>query len=136
MTTSRCPPSPRASCGLSPRRRWPGATGGARCVARLVAAYADHAAARAGRDGRALLASADEFERIGTLRYGTEGRRPGGEVFLNAGPQDSARRAAARSRELFIDRQGAVMPVIEGLDRDTVGLTRREAQLVELAKQG
>jgi len=31
---------------------------------------------------------------------------------------------------------GAVMPVIEGLDRDAVGLTRREAQLVELAKQG
>jgi len=108
----------------------------ARCDARLVAAYADHAAALAGRDGRGLLESADEFERIGTLRYGTEAAAQAAEVFLNAGRQDSARRAAAGSRELFVGGQGMVMPVIEGLDRDAVGLTRREAQLVELARQG
>ena len=34
------------------------------------------------------------------------------------------------------ERQGAIMPVIGGLDREAVQLTTREAQLVELARQG
>jgi DNA-binding NarL/FixJ family response regulator len=52
------------------------------------------------------------------------------------GRQDSARRAAARSRELFARGQGGIAPVIDGLDGPAVELTAREAQLVDLARQG
>jgi DNA-binding CsgD family transcriptional regulator len=107
-----------------------------RCDARLVAAYADHAAALAANAGPALLEAADEFERIGALRYGTEATAHAAQAFLQAGRQDSARRAAARSRELFADAQGGTPPPIEGLDGPAVELTTRETQLVELARQG
>ena len=107
-----------------------------RCDARLMAAYAAHSAARAADDGSALLAAADEFERIGALRYASEAAAQAAEVFLDAGRQDSARRAAARSRELFIDGQGGVQPPVEGLTRTAVELSAREQELVELARQG
>ncbi|MGO9901299.1 MAG: hypothetical protein ACLP0J_16800 [Solirubrobacteraceae bacterium] len=107
-----------------------------RCDARLVAAYADHAAALAARSGPALLEVAEEFARIGTLRYATEAAAQAATAFLQSGRQDSARRAAARSRELFVDGQGGTLPAIEGLDGSASELTAREAQLVELARQG
>ena len=37
---------------------------------------------------------------------------------------------------LFVDGQGGVMPAIAVLDGSAVDLTSREAQLVELARQG
>jgi DNA-binding NarL/FixJ family response regulator len=83
-----------------------------------------------------LLAVADEFERIGTRRYATEAAADAARAFLEAGRHDSARRAAARSRELFIEGQGGIRPVIDGLAGPAVELSPREAQLVELAKQG
>ena len=107
-----------------------------RCDARLVAAYVDHAAALAARSGPELLEVADEFARIGTLRYATEAAAMAATAFLQTGRQDSARRAAARSRDLFVDGQGGTLPPIEGLDGPAVELTAREAQLVELARQG
>ena len=48
---------------------------------------------------------------------------------------DSARRAAARCRELYAD-QGGSLPPIRGLDDAAITLTAREAQLVELASRG
>ncbi len=107
-----------------------------RCDARLMDAYAAHTAARAGSDGPELLVVADEFERIGTLRYATEAAADAATAFLRAGREDSARRAAVRSRELFIDGQGGSPPVIDGLTAEAIGLSPREAELVELAKQG
>jgi ATP/maltotriose-dependent transcriptional regulator MalT len=106
------------------------------CDARLMDAYAAHAAARAGSDGPELLAVVDEFERIGALRSATEAAADAATAFLRAGRQDSARRAAVRSRELFIDGQGGSPPVIDGLTAEAIGLSPREAELVELAKQG
>jgi DNA-binding CsgD family transcriptional regulator len=106
-----------------------------RCDARLVAAYAAHAAARAARDGPALRAVAAEMEQIGALRYASEAAAHAAQSFLDAGRQDSARRAAARSRELFVHGQGATAPV-EGLDQAAIELTAREAQLVQMAAQG
>src|ERR1035441_7384313 len=44
---------------------------GERCDARLVMAYAGHAVALASHDGAGLLEAANEFERIGALRYAT-----------------------------------------------------------------
>ncbi len=106
------------------------------CDAPLVAAYAAHAAGRAARDGAALLAAAEAFAEIGTLRYATEAAADAARAFVAAGRQDSARRAAARSHGLFVEGQGAAPPVIDGLDEDAIGLTAREAQLVELARRG
>ena len=107
-----------------------------RCDARLVAAYADHAAALAARSGPALLEIANEFARIGTLRYATEAAAQAAAAFLQSGRQDSARRAAARSRELVAHGQGGTLPPIDGLDGPANELTTREAQLVDLASQG
>jgi DNA-binding NarL/FixJ family response regulator len=68
--------------------------------------------------------------------YGVEAAVAAGRVFLDAGREDSARRAAARARELHVHGQGAAAPVIDGLDGSAVELTSREAQLVELARRG
>jgi DNA-binding NarL/FixJ family response regulator len=107
-----------------------------RCDARLVSAYTQHALAAAAKDGAAVLEATDEFERIGALRYATEAAADAARAFVQAGRQDSARRAAVRSRELFGRGQGGVLPPIDGLDGSAVELTSREAQLVELASLG
>ena len=106
------------------------------CDAPLVSAEAAHARCLAARDGKALIETADELEEIGALLYAREAATQAAEVFLNAGRQDSARRAAARSRELLAEGQGGVLPWIEGLDGPAAELTARETQLVELAQHG
>jgi DNA-binding CsgD family transcriptional regulator len=106
-----------------------------RCDAPLVGAYAEHAAARAAGDGAALLRCADAFATIGTAGYGVECAAAAAEAFAAAGRHDSARRAAARCRELYAD-QGGSLPPIRGLDDAAITLTAREAQLVELASRG
>jgi len=106
------------------------------CDGRLVVAYIDDAAARAARDGTAVLACADEFEAIGALRHASECAAAAADIFIEAGRQDSARRAVARSRELHGHCQGGFAPTVRGLEPDSYSLTERERQLVELAGQG
>jgi hypothetical protein len=108
----------------------------ARCDARLVAGYADHAAARAADDGPALLGVADEMERIGALRYATEAAAHASDAFARAGREDSARRAAARSRDLHARGQGGLAPAMTERNGAAAALTAREAQLVQLASGG
>ncbi|HXD63892.1 MAG TPA: LuxR C-terminal-related transcriptional regulator [Solirubrobacteraceae bacterium] len=108
----------------------------ARCESRLVTAYARHASARAARDGTALLEAAEEMAAIGALRYAVEAASDAAVAFIATGRQDSARRAAARARELHLPDQGGELPPIDGLDATAVDLTPREAQLIELASQG
>lgn len=107
-----------------------------RSDARLMAAYGNHISARASNDGASLLEAAEEFARIGVRRPATEAAADAARAFLNVGRHDSARRAAARSRELFVEGQGGSLPVIEGLTGPVVELSPREAELVELAKRG
>jgi len=107
-----------------------------RCDARLVAQYAAHAAARAADDGHALLRVADEMESIGALRYATEAAAQAADAFARKGRDDSARRAAARSRDLHARGQGGLAPAMTELDGVALGLTAREAQLVQLASRG
>jgi DNA-binding CsgD family transcriptional regulator len=107
-----------------------------RCDAPLASAYAQHALAAAAHDGARLLDAAGEFERIGALRYATEAAADAASAFVQAGRQDSARRAAARSRALFGHGQDGTLPPIDGVDREAVELTPREEQLVELASRG
>lgn len=108
----------------------------ARSESRLVSAYARHAAAKAARDGAGLIEAAEEMAAIGALRYAVEAASDAATAFLSVGRQDSARRAAARARELHDPDQGAELPRIDGLDATAVELTPREAQLIELARQG
>ena len=107
-----------------------------RCESRLVSAYARHGTAKAARDGAALVEAAEEMAAIGALRYAVEAASDAAAAFIAAGRQDSARRAAARARELHVDGQGAELPPIDGLDATAVELTPREAQLIDLASQG
>jgi DNA-binding CsgD family transcriptional regulator len=106
------------------------------CDARLAVAYMDDAAARTAQDPAAVLACADEFDAIGALRHASECAAAAAEIFAQASRQDSARRAAARSRELHEGCQGGFAPEVRGLESDAFNLTDRERQLVELAAQG
>ena len=106
------------------------------CRARIVTAFAGHGAARAARDGPALLEVAEEMAEIGARRYAVEAASEAAAVFVAQGREDSARRAAARARDLHVPDQDATLPVIDGLDATAVELTPREQQLVELARQG
>ena len=107
-----------------------------RCDGRFFAAYARHAAALAARDADALLAVADELADIGAAAYAIEAATAAAARFLEQGRHDSARRAAARARDLHVPGQGAPPPVVDGLDGSAIALTTREAQLVELARRG
>ena len=73
---------------------------------------------------------------IGALAYAVEAATTAARVFLKAGKDDSARRAASRVRELHVAGQGTEPPAIDGLDGAAIQLTSREAQLVELARRG
>jgi DNA-binding CsgD family transcriptional regulator len=108
----------------------------ARNESRLVSAYARHGSAKAARDGAALMETAEEMAAIGALRYAVEAASDAATAYLSAGRHDSARRAAARARELHVPDQGAELPRIDGLDTTAVELTPREAQLIDLARLG
>ena len=108
----------------------------ARSQSRMVTAYALHGSAKAVRDGAALMEAAEEMAVIGALRYAVEAATDAAGAFLSQGRQDSARRAAARARQLHVPDQGGELPPIDGLDTTAVDVTRREAQLVELAREG
>jgi DNA-binding CsgD family transcriptional regulator len=105
------------------------------CDSRLVAVRAAHATCRAGSNGLGLLDAASNFEEMGVLLYASEAAAHAAEAFHDAGRQDSARRASRRSRALFPSDQGADPPLIKGTT-DLPELTRRESQLVTLAKAG
>ena len=57
-------------------------------------------------------------------------------AYLEAGRQDSARRAGSRAGELHVPGQGTDPPAVDGLDGIKVGLTAREDQIVELVRRG
>jgi DNA-binding CsgD family transcriptional regulator len=107
-----------------------------RCDARMAAAYAAHATARAASDGDALWAVTDEMQAIGALRYATEAAAHAAAAYLTAGRQDAARRAADRCHQLHSLGEGGIEPVIEGLAPGAIELTARERQLVDLAARG
>jgi DNA-binding CsgD family transcriptional regulator len=106
------------------------------CGSRLVAACAAHARAKAAGTGAGLFAAAEEMAAIGTRRYAVEAASDAAAAFVAEGRSDSARRAAARARELHVPGQGIELPAIDGLDATAVELTPREAQLIGLASEG
>ena len=58
------------------------------------------------------------------------------DAFAREGRKDSARRAAARTRDLNDREQGSLLPAITELDAGAVALTERETQLVHMASDG
>jgi DNA-binding CsgD family transcriptional regulator len=107
-----------------------------RCDARLVALYADHAAARGSDDGAALVQVVEAFTELGAVRYAAEASAHAADAFARHGREDSARRAAVRVRELHALGSGAPVPTMTELDNAAVSLTARERQLTQLAAQG
>ena len=83
-----------------------------------------------------MLKAAESFVALGASRYASEAAAHAAAAFAAEGRQDSARRAAAHSRELQPTGQGAGLPKIEGIDDAAIELTPREAQMVELAARG
>jgi uncharacterized protein (DUF362 family) len=81
-----------------------------RCDARLVAAYAAHAAALAADDADALLAVAEELAAIGAMPYAVDAAAQAAAVLVRAGRHDAARRAAVRIRELHVPGQASGRP--------------------------
>jgi DNA-binding NarL/FixJ family response regulator len=108
----------------------------ARCDARLTAACAAHVAASAAHDGQAVLAASEQLEAMGAVVYALEAAADVAALFADEGREDSARRAAARARELHHGTTGLRPLEIAGLDTAKVTLTSRERQLIELARQG
>jgi DNA-binding CsgD family transcriptional regulator len=106
------------------------------CDSPLVSLRSDHAHHLAARDATALMQTVDQLEEIGADLYACEAAAHAATLFVGEGRHDSARRAAARSRDLFADDQGAVLPSIDGLDGAAVELTARERELAALARQG
>jgi DNA-binding NarL/FixJ family response regulator len=76
---------------------------------------------------------AEVFETIGARRYACEAAAHAATAFAAEGRTDSARRLAARARTLHLE---GALPEMTGVDPTAVQLTRREAQLVELASRG
>ena len=66
---------------------------------------------------------AEEMAAIGALRCAVEAASDAATAYLAAGRQDSARRAAARARELHVPDQGSELPRIDGLDAAAIELT-------------
>ena len=109
----------------------------ARCDAPMTRAYAAHAAGRAAGDGAAVLAASEAFAAIGARRYAMEAAADAASLFADDGREDSARRAAARARDLHDAEQGGTPPRLEGLGPEAAfALTAREEQLVGLARRG
>ena len=107
-----------------------------RCDSRLIEARAAHAIAVAERDGEALLRAGDQLAAIGYRACAVEAMVAAAQQFVDDGRLDSARRAAARARELHPPDQGWDVPIIDGLEGVAVELTAREAQIATLAARG
>lgn len=107
-----------------------------RSDSRLIEARADHAVAVAKRDGEALVRAGEQLATIGYVACAVEAIVAAARQFLEQGRPDSARRAAARARDLHPSDQGWELPVIDGLEGVAVELTSREAQIATLAARG
>jgi DNA-binding NarL/FixJ family response regulator len=107
-----------------------------RCDSRLIDARTANAVAVAAHDGEALVRAGEQLAAIGYVASAVDAIVAGAQRFLEEGRLDSARRAAARARDLHPSDQGWDLPVIDGLDGVAVELTRREAQIAALAARG
>lgn len=105
------------------------------CDARLVTAKASHATHLAAADPSALLGTVAEFETIGAMLFAREAAADAAKLFAAAGRDDSARRAAARRLDLFVEGQGTTPAPIPGFD-GVEELTPRESEILDLAALG
>lgn len=102
----------------------------------LTETCAAHAVALAKHDAPALVEAGERLAAIGCDAAGVDAMVAAAREFLMQGRDDSARRAAARARELHLADQGWAAPVIDGLESVAVELTPREVQIAGLAARG
>jgi DNA-binding CsgD family transcriptional regulator len=101
----------------------------------LAEAYARHATALATQDGPALEEVASTFERLGARLLAAEAAAHATAAYHRRGTPGAALRAAARSRQLARDCEGARTPALRLAVRVPV-LTAREQEIATLIGEG
>lgn len=96
-----------------------------RCDAPLVAAYAEHAVARAAGDGVALLAVAERMAATGAVQYAVEAAAHAAAAFAARGLFADARRALDRSRSLTPDGQGGLALAVDDIEERAPNFAER-----------
>jgi DNA-binding CsgD family transcriptional regulator/tetratricopeptide (TPR) repeat protein len=99
-------------------------------------AFAAHASALIAQDGVALDVVAEELERIGALRHAAEARAEAAVAHLRAGLQARSAASTAISQRLIGECEGSVVPALPVADLTRPELSRREAEIAQLAARG
>ncbi|MBV9423770.1 MAG: AAA family ATPase [Solirubrobacterales bacterium] len=102
----------------------------------LIAAYANHAAASARRNGTELEGAAENFARIGALLHAAEVSAEAAAVHSAGGDRPQAVAAAERCRQFVTHCEGAWTPMLRFADAAAHNLTAREAEVAALASRG
>jgi DNA-binding CsgD family transcriptional regulator/tetratricopeptide (TPR) repeat protein len=105
------------------------------CQGALVAAYAEHAVARSGRDPVALDGCSRRFEALGMDLLAAEAATEAADSHRRVGSQRNAAASAKRSSELLERCEGARTPALVSNDM-VVPLTDREREVAALAARG
>ena len=107
------------------------------CGTPLAELFARQAAAQEAGDANGLLETAEGIAAIGAWLWAAECAARAARVFEEAGREDSARRATARSGR-FLENcdEGVSSPVLAAVELAPAGLTRRESEIVTLAAAG
>ncbi|MFI6029876.1 LuxR C-terminal-related transcriptional regulator [Amycolatopsis magusensis] len=100
-----------------------------------ASAAAAHAAALAEDDGAALLAAADQLERMGDLPAAADAAAHAVTAFARHDSRTAAQTAAARAHRLAERSEGARTPALAAAARP-LPLTEREREIVTLAAEG
>jgi DNA-binding CsgD family transcriptional regulator len=101
----------------------------------LVAAWARHAEAAAGHDGRALDAVSADLDALGARLGAAEAAAQAAAAHERAGRRVDALRSGTRARVLAEGCEGARTPLLRHAARPS-GLTPREGDVADLAAQG
>jgi DNA-binding CsgD family transcriptional regulator/tetratricopeptide (TPR) repeat protein len=101
----------------------------------FIGLLADHAEAVVAGDATALLAVADEWERLGALRYAAAACASAARARRAQGSARGAAAAQARAEELARRCGGLATPVLRFVD-ELSPLTRREREIAALAASG
>lgn len=105
------------------------------CDSPLVAVRAAHAAADATRDALALVAVADEYERMGAVLFAAEAVATAAQAARSAGATRQATALLTRATALAKRCEGARTPALDLVD-SVEPLTSREREIAVLAATG
>jgi DNA-binding NarL/FixJ family response regulator len=107
----------------------------ARCDSPYLLAICAHASAMATEQAAALEAAAARFESLGAVLHAAESEAEASRAHGRAGDSAAVHRAAARSRALAGDCEGARTPALVLVSSPAAELTRREHEVDMLVAQ-